>query len=346
MNKGIVRDFVNYLRPRLARETLCKRTDYIKRFFNWLEKNEMDYREVTRTHIDRYHATALHCTAGTRYKYLATVRDFYDYLVKHRPEIFTGNNPVGKLEIRGCGNKRLPNVPGALAVRELLATPQLPAPSNIVNPEELRIRNRAMVELSYGSGLRRCELTRLDVEDIDFDGKQVYVNGKGGKTRIVPMTATAVSALSEYVALRHASRGPLFVTVKGRRLSGITIGLIYREKYHTRPHLLRHACATHLYKNGCDLRLIQEMLGHEHLTTTQRYTHILPRDVAKAVERLHPRSSTAEKEQSRLSPPPETATAHVRDHDLTSTDRRSHRADRSAYRTVSGNSSRTGRCRL
>jgi hypothetical protein len=209
--------------------------------------------------------------------------------------------------------------------------------------EEKCLRRQTSAESSRsGSGLRRCELTRFDVEDIDFDGKQVYVNGKGGKTRIVPLTATAVSALSEYIALRHASRGPLFVTVKGRRLHGITVNLIYHKKYRTRPHLLRHACATHLLKNGCDLRLIQQLLGHEHLTTTQRYTHILPVDVATAVERLHPRAVPAEAH----SPSPETAAVHVRDHHLTATARRSDRTDRSAHRTVSVDPSRTNRSRL
>jgi len=288
-SRTIIRDFVNHLRPLLAKETLYMRENRIKRFFYWLEKNGIDYRQVTRSDIDRYHATVLHCGAGTRYKYLAAVRDFYDYFIKHDPETFTGTNPVGKLEIRGCDSRRLPNVPGAVAVRELLATADCRSvKGGTATTEELRIRNRAMVELSYGSGMRRCELTRLDVEDIDFDAKQAYVSGKGGKTRIVPMTATAVAALSEYIALRHASRGPLFVTTTGRRLAGVSVGLIYRTKYRTRPHLLRHACATHLLKNGCDLRLIQELLGHEHLTTTQRYTHILPVDVANAIERLHP----------------------------------------------------------
>jgi len=344
MNKGVIRDFVDYLRLRLAKDTLYMRENRIKRFFTWLEKNGMEYRQVTRANIDRYHATVLHCAAGTRYKYLAAVRDFYDYLIKECSDIFTGNNPVGKIEIRGCGNRRLPNVPGAVAVRQMLDVTATAAAGGEAT-EELRIRNRAMVELSYGSGLRRCEITRLDVEDVDFDAKQLYVSGKGGKTRIVPMTAIAVSALSEYIALRHASRGPLFVTTTGRRLAGVSVGLIYRTKYRTRPHLLRHACATHLLKNGCDLRLIQELLGHEHLTTTQRYTHILPVDVAHAVERLHPRSSTG---KAHSLPPPETTAVHVSDHNVTSIKsvnpsfevRRSYRRDRGAYRTVSGTRSR------
>ena len=289
MDKDIIRDFVNHLRPLLAKDTLYMRENRIKRFFAWLEKNGMDYRQVTRSDIDRYHATVLHCSAGTRYKYLAAVRDFYDYLIKQHPDIFTGNNPVGKLAIRGCGNRRLPNVPGATAVRRMLDVVVNTANGSVAT-EELQLRNRAMVELSYGSGLRRCEITRLDVEDIDFDAKQVYVSGKGGKTRIVPMTAIAVSVLSEYIALRHASRGPLFVTTTGRRLSGVSVGLIYRTKYRTRPHLLRHACASHMLKNGCDIRHIQELLGHNDLTTTQIYTHTDKKDLREVIDRVHPRS--------------------------------------------------------
>lgn len=300
MTNPIIRDFTTHLRPLLAKETLVVREFRVKRFFSWLGKQGVDYRKVTRGDIDGYHMTLLHCSTGTRYDYLSTVRDFYGYLIRYRPELFAWKNPVGEIVLRGSGKRRLPNVPGEAAVRRILGT------DGDALPEELRLRNRAMIELSYGSGLRRCELSRLNIEDIDFDGRQAHINGKGGKTRIVPLTAAAVKVLSRYIARRHACRGPLFVSTTGRRIGAAMIGVIYRTLYGTRPHLLRHACATHLIRNGCDLRLIQQLLGHEHLTTTQRYTHIIHGDVAAVLQRLHPRSQ--KKTAS------ENTTEHVRRH--------------------------------
>jgi integrase/recombinase XerC len=282
----LIDDYLLYLRPVLAKETLYHRKYRLKRFSARLDLTGKAYHEVTRSDIDNYHATLLHCSAGTRYDYLSAVRDFYDYLIKNRPELVMHNNPAAGITIRRSGVRRLPRVPGEAAIRELLDS----RTADNALTEELRLRNRAMIELSYGSGLRRCELVRLDIEDIDFDGRQARVCGKGGKTRIVPLTAAAAEALGHYIAFRHAYRGPLFVTTRGRRLGAAAIGWMYRKHFGTRTHLLRHACATHLLRNGCDLRLIQQLLGHEHLTTTQRYTHILPVDVAAAVERLHPRS--------------------------------------------------------
>jgi site-specific recombinase XerD len=138
---------------------------------------------VTRPDIDLYHTTILHCSAGTRYDQLTTIRDFYDYLIRERPEFFSGKNPAAGIEIRGSGKHRLPHVPGEAAIRELLDS----SIAADALTEELRLRNLAMIELSYGSALRRCELYRLDIEDVDFDGHQAHVCGKGGKTRIVPL---------------------------------------------------------------------------------------------------------------------------------------------------------------
>jgi integrase/recombinase XerC len=253
---------------------------------------------VTRSDIDRYHATLLHCSAGTRCDHLRTLREFYDYLIRKQPELFAGGNPASGIRIRGSGTYRLPHVPGEAAIRRLLDS----RTSGDALAEELQLRNRAMLELSYGSAVRRCELNRLDIEDLDLDDKQAHVCGKGGKTRIVPLTAAAIDALSRYIALRHACRGPLFVTTTGRRLGNRAIGVMYRKQFGTRTHLLRHACATHLLRNGCDLRLIQQLLGHENLTTTQRYTHILPVDVAATVKNLHPRGSGNETVNTQTDP--------------------------------------------
>lgn len=156
-----------------------------------------------------------------------------------------------------------------------------------------------MAELAYGSGLRRGELERLNIEDIDLENGTAQVRGKGGKMRIVPLTAITIEFIRRVIADRKAYRGPLLVSFTGRRLGGGAIGWIFAEKIGIRPHLLRHACATHMLRNGCNLRVIQDLLGHARLTTTMLYTHINKRDLQKVVNGFHPLSgkvaSTAKK---------------------------------------------------
>jgi integrase/recombinase XerC/integrase/recombinase XerD len=184
----------------------------------------------------------------------------------------------------------LPHVLKAGEVAELLE--RIPATS------PLDLRDRAMFELAYAAGLRAEELTALDMASPDADGEQVRVEGKGGRTRVVPVGEHAWRALDRYLsrgrgALDCGDSDALFLSKSGRRLS--TSDVRRRLKLQAKragisPHTLRHSFATHLLEGGADLRTIQELLGHSSLSTTQVYSHVDAKRLRKVYDRAHPRA--------------------------------------------------------
>ena len=159
-------------------------------------------------------------------------------------------------------------------------------------------RDRALLELLYASGLRVAECCGLDREDLDRHHGTVRVLGKGGKERVVPVGDAALEAIDAYLAARRGGTGgPLFQNARGGRLTTRSVHRIVRRRARaaglTRrvtPHTLRHTFATHLLGEGADLRLIQELLGHSRLSTTQRYTHVSPEHLMKVYDAAHPRA--------------------------------------------------------
>jgi integrase/recombinase XerC/integrase/recombinase XerD len=163
----------------------------------------------------------------------------------------------------------------------------------------LEIRDRALFELAYASGLRAEELVSLDLESIEFDSESVRVEGKGGKTRIVPAGEHALRALEVYLARARPALvtdpdcRALFVSRSGRRLSTSDIRRRLRtwsRNAATHPHTFRHSFATHLLDGGADIRSIQELLGHASVSTTQVYTRVESRRLRSAYARAHPRA--------------------------------------------------------
>jgi integrase/recombinase XerC len=154
----------------------------------------------------------------------------------------------------------------------------------------LGLRNRALVELVYSAGLRSSEAVDLDLADVDFDQEQLHIKGKGGKERVVPLGEEAAHWLARYLhearpQLTHKAMDALFLSVRGRRLDTSTL-----RRVAPHPHRLRHAFATHLLEGGADLRVIQELLGHSSLSTTQVYSHVDARRLRRVYDRSHPRS--------------------------------------------------------
>ncbi|MCX5783808.1 MAG: tyrosine recombinase XerC [Elusimicrobia bacterium] len=164
--------------------------------------------------------------------------------------------------------------------------------------EKFGKRNTAITELLYSSGLRRAELTGLNIGDIDFMGGFVRVFGKGAKERLVPATMHALTALRRYLSDRPLA-GPseaVFVNANGGRLSGEAIRMIIKQAAikaraagKVTPHWLRHSFATHILDRGCDLRSVQDMLGHKNLSTTQIYTHVSLNRLKDVYQKSHPR---------------------------------------------------------
>lgn len=184
---------------------------------------------------------------------------------------------------------------------------KLLAAASPVGEEPLRLRDRAMIELFYSAGLRRSELRGLNVGDVDFLGGVVRVFGKGSRERVVPVGTAALEALRAYLDSRSGRGGkgggtPLFSNGKGERLSDA--GVAFVVKRWTRaaaalksisPHVFRHSFATHLVSRGCDIRTVQEMLGHRSLANTQIYTHLSLEHLRQVYDKSHPRSETESK---------------------------------------------------
>jgi integrase/recombinase XerD len=201
-------------------------------------------------------------------------------------------NPAASLKLPRRGR----NLPRALSPSE---TERLIDAANGTAPRPLR--DRALVELLYGAGLRVSEAVGLDKAGVDLDARVVRVLGKGGKERLVPLGRPAAEAVRRYLALGRPHldrryRPELFLNARGGALTRAGAFLVLRrladkaglEPGRVHPHLLRHSFATHLLEGGADLRSVQEMLGHADLGTTERYTHVSDRRRREAYFAAHP----------------------------------------------------------
>lgn len=180
--------------------------------------------------------------------------------------------------------RRLPDAPKVEQVDELLD-----GFGDVRDPLELR--NHALIELVYSAGLRSAEAVGLDLGDVDFEQERVHVrNGKGAKDRVVPLGEEAAHWVARYLrdarpVLARGAENALFLSARGRRLDTSTLRRITPH-----PHRFRHAFATHLLEGGADLRVIQELLGHSSLSTTQAYSHVDGKRLRRVYDRAHPRS--------------------------------------------------------
>jgi integrase/recombinase XerC len=223
---------------------------------------------------------------------LSTLRSFYGFLVR---EGLAPGNPA-----RAVASPRRPKrLPEALPEEEVAALVEAPAGDG-----PAALRDRAILELLYGSGLRVSELVGLDVDDVDLAARLVRVLGKRGKERIVPFGKAAARALARWLSegrpamlVDARSGAPLFLNPRGGRLLQRSVArrldravLAAGLPRHVHPHVLRHCFATHLLGNGADLRGIQELLGHASLSTTQRYAHLDWKRLAEVYDRAHPRA--------------------------------------------------------
>ncbi len=223
---------------------------------------------------------------------LSAIRSFFYYLV--RRGIIPENPAVAILT-----PKQDQTIPGFLPIDDMLRLLD-----TVKTDTWLGLRNRAILETLYSSGLRVSELTGLDVPDVDCKTRLVRVLGKGDRERIVPIGAPAVKAILAYrqqvspmIGNQKEHKGPLFLNKNLGRLSSRSIRRILdqlvKKTYLTRPvspHVLRHTFATHMLDAGADLRVVQELLGHKSLSTTQRYTHVSIDRLMETYDKAHPRS--------------------------------------------------------
>ena len=216
---------------------------------------------------------------------LSAVRSFYNYLLR---ESLASHNPAHDVSAPKT-ESRLPDTLNVDDMSRLL---------DVQKQDALLIRDAAMLELMYSSGLRLGELTGLDTGDIDLRQRLVRVTGKGAKTRVLPVGAKAIAALEAWLQVRPAGTdAALFTTRQGRRLSARAVQdrvrrLALRQGVPGRvhPHTLRHSFSSHLLESSGDLRAVQELLGHADISTTQVYTHLDFQHLAAVYDKAHPRA--------------------------------------------------------
>ena len=222
----------------------------------------------------------------------AALRSFYNHLAERN--IVPSN--VLKLVSLPKLEKSLPQF---LTVPQVSALLDQPANREKTKqaPEWMAVRDAAILELFYSSGLRLAELAGLDVRDLDPIGETVRVMGKGSRERIVPVGSMALEALSRYRHQAAVLNGPLFINKSRTRLGHRSIWLLLKSYVRDAglpatlsPHKLRHSFATHLLDNGADLRSVQSLLGHASLSTTQIYTHVTTERLKRAYDAAHPRA--------------------------------------------------------
>lgn len=222
----------------------------------------------------------------------ASARSFFRYLVRQG---IVSSNPAALLT-----SPKVPvKLPTVLKPREAADLVEAP-----VGVDPYAVRDRAILELLYGSGLRVGELANLDVEDVDLGRARVRVLGKGGRERELPLSGPSVEAIAHYLrtgrketAPSAGEGGPLFFNRRRRRIGPRDVRSMV-EKYvrgklsgrRVSPHTLRHSFATHLMEGGADIRAVQELLGHASLANTQRYTHVSRRRLFEAYRASHPRA--------------------------------------------------------
>ncbi len=225
----------------------------------------------------------------------ATLRRYFTW---HERNLRDGHNPARRLSAP-AGTARLPRVLSADELEAVLDAPLRASERPGGLPRALRRRDDAVLELLYGSGLRVSECCALDLTSIDFDQASVRVLGKGSKVRIVPLSPPALRALRAYLAdgralLAREAPEPaaLFFNRRARRLGPRDVRRIVDRRFPqpTHPHAMRHSFATHLLDEGADLRVVQELLGHASLQTTQVYTHVSRERLVGVYRQTHPRA--------------------------------------------------------
>jgi integrase/recombinase XerD len=307
-----IQEFVDHARVErgFSENTAVAYARDLSQYASWLAREGvLKAQQVEPSHVLRFahvlrSAIYTDATKGKIYaptsvaRKLASVRSWHRFLAREKDFI----DPTAKMDAAKLP-RRLPRVLSPEQVRALLASPQA---SSIEG-----VRDRALLELLYGSGLRASELCDLRENDVDTKRGFVRATGKGSKTRDVPVGQASLAALDNYLSFarpkllekrvlkRGARRLPteLFIGDSGQALSRVSLYQIVRLHAGraalpgwVSPHTLRHSFATHLLQGGADLRAIQEMLGHVDIATTQIYTHVETRHLRKSYQKAHPRA--------------------------------------------------------
>jgi site-specific recombinase XerD len=269
--------------PALSEATRRAYRSDLAEFGGWLRNRSARLEEVDAAVLAAYAAELASARPGRQPRKLAGATVARKLAAVRALLRFTlGASRVPEMQLGPRRQRRLPDAPKAEEVDAIL--------EQVGGSEPLALRNRALLELVYSSGLRSREAVDLDLADVDFEQEAVRVRGKGDKERVVPLGEEAAYRVRLYLEdarpqLVRGAEDALFLSARGRRLDTSTLRRLLPH-----PHRLRHAFATHLLEGGADLRVIQELLGHSSLSTTQAYSHVDGKRLRKVYDRAHPRS--------------------------------------------------------
>jgi integrase/recombinase XerD len=294
--ESFVSEFINYLAVErgLAQNTLESYGRDLRQFQAYLQDSKIDFmKDLNRSTILTYmnNLQTNGKAVSTISRNLAAIKSFYQYLVRER---YLEKDPAAHLESPKL-EKKLPKVLSVHEVEELLKQPNGLLPAGL--------RDKAMLELLYATGIRVSELISLNISDVNLDMGYIKCYGKGSKERIVPLGSIAAKCVQDYLGkgrpklVRTYEEAALFINHHGNRLTRQGFWKIIK-KYaqeariikEITPHTLRHSFATHLLENGADLRSVQEMLGHADISTTQIYTHVTRNHLKEVYDKTHPRA--------------------------------------------------------
>ncbi|WP_419414676.1 tyrosine recombinase XerC [Pontibacter sp. JAM-7] len=268
----------------------------LKRLFDYAEQQQIDSWQALQTKQLRHYIAGLHrkgLSGKSIQRHLSAIRSFYRFLIRER---LADQNPADAVQAPKSARK----LPATLDVDQIGQLLEIPI------TDAISARDAAMMELIYSSGLRISELISLNLNDLDLHDHSLVVTGKGRKSRMLPIGGKALAALDQWLEVRHeladAYDNALFVSSRGSRLSvraaqqrmdywGRRMGV--QGQVH--PHRLRHSFASHVLESSGDLRAVQELLGHEDISTTQIYTHLDFQHLMQVYEKAHPRAKKAKK---------------------------------------------------
>lgn len=267
----------------------------IKYFLLFIDENYEDIStidKITKEHIINYikNLNKNNITARSQARFLSSLKSFYKYL---KLEDLVEESPCNDIDLPKI-NAELPEVLSVEEIENILKNIDLSEPNGP--------RNRAIIEVLYSCGLRVSELVNLKLSNINFKDSYIRIIGKGNKERLVPIGSIAKKQLSIYVnnvrplgKIKTECSDIVFLNRRGGKLSREMIYLIVKEcvnnagiNKNVSPHTFRHSFATHLVQNGADIRIVQDMLGHESILTTEIYTHIDKTYIKKVIDKFHP----------------------------------------------------------
>ena len=291
-----LKDYQHYLKIErgLSLNSISSYSNDINKLIRYLKNNEIDKSpfSIDNDDIQQFiYESSKQLNARSQARLISGLRNFFDYLIF---EEYRNENPTDLIEAPKIGRK-LPDTLSEKDIDKIISQIDLSKPEGE--------RNRAMLEILYSCGLRVSEMIQLKISDLFFEEGFIRVTGKGDKQRFVPINTFTIKLIDQYkdhirihIQVQKGFNDTLFLNRRGKQISRNMVFMILKDLVqkagidkNVSPHTLRHSFATHLLENGADLRAIQQMLGHESITTTEIYMHLDRSFLKTVVEKFHPR---------------------------------------------------------